>query len=238
MLGSTPGSMVKEGYTFGIPLLLLGGVAYLLHWYVAATVLVLLALFVFSFFRDPERVIPPEPGAVVSPGDGRVVVVTDEENAGRPGKRVSIVLAVWNVHVNRSPAAGTITKVEYRRGKFLAAMRERASVENEQNIFTLSTEAGEIVFKQIAGLLARRVVSWKKAGEKVARGERIGLVRFGSRVDVWVPSEAEILVKVGDNVKGGSSVVARWPGKRAAGKLSAASAAETDANLTTAGKRS
>ncbi len=238
MLGSTPGSMVKEGYTFGLPLLVLGGVFYLLHWNVAAAVLVLLALFVFSFFRDPERVIPTEAGAVVSPGDGRVVVVTDEENAGRPGKRVSIFLAVWNVHVNRSPAAGTITKMEYRPGKFLAAMMERASVENEQNVFTLSTDAGDIVFKQIAGLIARRVVSWKKAGEKVARGERIGLVRFGSRVDLWVPKEAKIVVKVGDNVHGGSSVLARWPEKSAADELDAASAAETDANLTATGKRS
>src|SRR6266404_1100228 len=128
-LGCTPGSMVKEGYYFGVP------------------PLALFAAFVFSFFRDPERMIPTEPGAVVSPGDGRVVVVTDEENAGRPGKRVSIFLAVWNVHVNRSPASGTITKMEYRPGEFLAAMRERASVENEQNVFTLSTDAGEMVFK-------------------------------------------------------------------------------------------
>ena len=230
--------MVKEGYYFGIPPLLLGGAAYLQQWNVAAVVLTLLALFVFSFFRDPERVIPSEPGALVSPGDGRVVVVTEEENAGRPGKRVSIFLAVWNVHVNRSPAAGTITMLEYRPGKFLAAMRERASVENEQNVFTLSTDAGEIMFKQIAGLIARRVVSWKKAGEKVARGERIGLVRFGSRVDLWVPKEAEILVKVGENVKGGSSVLARWPAKSAAGKASESSAAESDANLAATGKRS
>jgi phosphatidylserine decarboxylase len=237
-LECTPGSMVKEGYYFGVPPLVLGGVSYLLHWYAAAAVLVFLALFIFSFFRDPERVIPAEAGAVVSPGDGRVVVVREEENAGRPGKRVSIFLAVWNVHVNRAPAAGTITKLEYRPGKFLAAMRERASVENEQNVFTLSTDAGEMVFKQIAGLLARRVVSWKKAGEKVARGERIGLVRFGSRVDVWVPKEAEILVKVGENVKGGASVLARWPAKRMADQLEAVSAAETDANLTATGKRS
>jgi phosphatidylserine decarboxylase len=203
-----------------------------------AAVAVFLAWFVFSFFRNPERVIPSEPGAVVSPGDGRVMVVTEEEHAGRPGKRVSIFLAVWNVHVNRSPAAGTITRMDYRPGKFLAAMRERASLENEQNIFTLSTDAGEIVFKQIAGLIARRVVSWKKAGEKVARGERIGLVRFGSRVDLWVPNEAEIVVKVGDNVKGGSSVLARWPAKFTTGKLAAASSAQTDANLTATGKRS
>ncbi len=238
MPGSTPQGMVKEGYTFGLPLLVLGGVFYLLQWNVAAVVLVFLALFVFSFFRDPERVIPAEAGAVVSPGDGRVVVVTDEECEGRAGKRVSIFLAVWNVHVNRSPAAGTITKMDYRPGKFLAAMMERASLENEQNVFTLSTEAGEIVFKQIAGLIARRVVSWKKIGDKVARGERIGLVRFGSRVDLWVPKDAEILVKVGENVKGGSSVLARWPVKPTAGKLEESSKAETDANLTVTGNRS
>ena len=230
--------MVKEGYYFGVPPLVVGGVCLLLHWYVAAAFLVFLAVFIFSFFRDPDRVIPAEAGAVVSPGDGRVVVVMDEENAGRPGKRISIFLAVWNVHVNRSPATGTITKMEYRPGKFLAAMRERASVENEQNVFTLSTDAGEMVFKQIAGLIARRVVSWKKAGDKVLRGERIGLVRFGSRVDIWVPSNAEILVKLGQNVKGGSSVLARWTGKPAANKLAATSGAETDANLTATGKQS
>src|SRR5213075_1716100 len=236
MLGSAQESMVKEGYYFGLPPLVLGGVSFLLHWYVAAVVLVLLAAFVFSFFRDPERVIPTELGAVVSPGDGRVVVVTDEESEGKPGKRVSIFLAVWNVHVNRAPAAGTITKLEYRPGKFLAAMRERASVENEQNVFTLSTDAGEMVFKQIAGLIARRVVSWKKAGEKVLRGERIGLVRFGSRVDVWLPKGAEILVKTGEHVKGGSSLIARWPAKRTSNRSEGKSAAE--ANLAATGKPS
>src|SRR5580704_5381909 len=205
--------MVKEGYYFGLPLLILGGAAYLAQYTIVAVALVCLALFVFSFFPDPERVIPSEPGAIVSPGDGRVVVVTDEENAGRPGKRISIFLAVWNVHVNRAPASGVIISMEYRPGKFLAAMRDRASMENEQNVFTLSTDAGEMVFKQIAGLIARRVVSWKKEGERVARGERIGLVRFGSRVDVWLPKNSEILVKVGENVKGGSSVLARWPAK-------------------------
>src|SRR4030088_162578 len=165
MLESAPGSMVKEGYYFGVPLLVAGGVAYSWHWYVAAGVLVFLALFVFSFFRDPERVIPPEPGAVVSPGDGRVVVVTDEENAGRPGKRISIFLAIWNVHVNRSPAAGTISDMKYCPGKFSAAMRESASTDNEQNVITLATDSGELIFKQIAGLIARRVVCWKKPGD-------------------------------------------------------------------------
>lgn len=230
--------MVKEGYFFGLPPLVLGGLAFLLHWYHAAIVLVLLALFVFSFFRDPDRLIPVEPGAIVSPADGRVVVVTDEENAGRPGQRVSIFLAIWNVHVNRAPASGTIVKMDYRPGKFLAAMRERASFENEQNVFTLSTESGEMVFKQIAGLIARRVVSWKKQGEQVMRGERIGLVRFGSRVDVWLPKAAEILVKVGENVKGGASVIAKWPAKLAPHQFDGKSSAETETNLMATGKRS
>ncbi len=230
--------MVKEGYYFGLPLLVLGGAAYLMQWTIAAIVLVCLALFVFSFFRDPERVIPSDPGAIVSPGDGRVVVITDEEDAGRPGKRISIFLAVWNVHVNRAPAAGVITSMEYRPGKFLAAMRERASMENEQNVFTLSTDAGEMVFKQIAGLIARRVVSWKQPGERVARGERIGLVRFGSRVDVWVPQDAEILVKLGDNVKGGASVLALWPKKTGDVLASERQSSEATAQATVAGKQS
>src|SRR5580693_423975 len=229
--------MVKEGYYFGLPLLVLGGAAYLGQWTIVAFVLVCLALFVFSFFRDPERVIPTDPGAIVSPGDGRVVVVTDEEYGGRPGKRISIFLAVWNVHVNRAPAAGVITSMEYRPGKFLAAMRERASMENEQNVFTLSTDAGEMVFKQIAGLIARRVVSWKEEGERVARGERIGLVRFGSRVDVWLPKDAEILVRVGENVKGGSSVLARWPGQAVNARLSDQQTTDAEASVSVAGKQ-
>jgi phosphatidylserine decarboxylase len=203
--------MVKEGYYFGLPPLALGAAALLFRWTIAGTLLLLLAAFIFYFFRDPDRVIPADPGAIVSPADGRVVVVTDEENAGRPGKRISIFLAIWNVHVNRSPAAGTITDMKYRPGKFSAAMRECASTENEQNVITLATGSGEIIFKQIAGLIARRVVCWKKSGDRVARGERIGLVRFGSRADLWLPRDSELLVKVGDHVEGGSSVVAYWP---------------------------
>jgi phosphatidylserine decarboxylase len=203
--------MVKEGYYFGVPPLLLGGLAIVFHWWFASGALIALALFCFSFFRDPERQISSDPGVIVSPADGRVVVITDEENAGRPGTRISIFLAIWNVHVNRSPAAGVITKLDYRPGKFLAAWDPKASAQNEQNIFTLATQHGNIEFKQIAGLIARRVVSWKKPQDSVAKGERIGLVRFGSRVDLWVPPGSELLVKVGDHVNGGSSVLARWP---------------------------
>ena len=203
--------MVKEGYYFGVPPLLLGGIAIVFHWWIPGGAFVAFALFCFSFFRDPERAISADPGVIVSPADGRVVVVTEEENAGRSGTRISIFLAIWNVHVNRSPAAGVITKVDYRPGKFLAAWDAKASTQNEQNIFTLATSHGNIEFKQIAGLIARRVVSWKKPQESVSKGERIGLVRFGSRVDLWVPQGSELLVKVGDTVSGGSSVLARWP---------------------------
>jgi phosphatidylserine decarboxylase len=206
--------MVREGYSFGLPPLLLGVLmlAYGRNWsFAGGLAMVLLGLFVFSFFRNPERTIPEEAGLIVSPADGRVVVVKEEEIGGRPGKRVSVFLAIWNVHVNRAPAAGTITRLEYKPGKFFGAWSEKASFENEQNIFTQATEHGEIVYKQIAGWVARRAVTWKKEGDTVARGERIGLVRFGSRVDVWLPGEAEIVVKVGENVKGGSSVVARMP---------------------------
>lgn len=229
--------MVKEGYYFGLPPLVLSGVAFLVHWIAVGIVLLCLAAFVFYFFRDPERVIPDEPGTVVSPADGRVVVLTDEDHAGVPGKRISIFLAIWNVHVNRSPAAGTILTMDYRPGKFLAAMMARASTENEQNVISLSTASGEMVFKQIAGLIARRVVCWKKAGDVVQRGERIGLVRFGSRVDLWVPRDAQILVALGDNVKGGSSVLARWPVRAGAPAGREADATTPIDNLTTAGKR-
>jgi len=206
--------MVREGYSFGLPPFAIGLLLMTLGrgWIFAAGVLlVFLGLFVFSFFRNPERQIPGEAGLVVSPADGRVVVIKDEDHQGRAGRRISIFLAIWNVHVNRAPLAGTITRLEYKPGKFFAAWDENASFQNEQNVFTQATEYGEIVYKQIAGWVARRVVSWKKAGETVGRGERIGLVRFGSRVDLWLPGEAEVLVNVGEKVQGGSSVLARMP---------------------------
>jgi len=227
--------MVKEGYWFGVPPLAAGLLLLLLRSPVALALgglLILLALFVFYFFRNPGRSIPMEPGVVVSPADGRVVVVKDEENAGRPGKRVSIFLAIWNVHVNRAPAAGTITRLEYKPGKFMAAWAESASLDNEQNVFTLASEYGEVVFKQIAGWVARRVVSWKKTGDTVGRGELVGLVRFGSRVDLWLPEGAEMAVRVGDHVKGGSSVIARMlaavptPVKRDGGAMGATQKSE------------
>lgn len=207
--------MVKEGYKFAVGPIVLGIAALFLGWHVlalqvAAFVLLALGTFILYFFRDPERVIPSDASTIVSPADGRVLEVIDEKFDGRAGKRITIFLAVWNVHVNRTPLAGTIARIEYRPGKFQMAMRKTASAENEQNVIYLDTAHGQIVFKQIAGMIARRVVLWKKAGDQVERGQRIGIVRFGSRMDVWLPNEATILVKSGDHVAGGSSVLARW----------------------------
>ncbi len=162
------------------------------------------------FFVTRERSPPTEPGIVVSPADGRVMEVVTEPWDGRSGQRISIFLAVWNVHVNRSPMAGRITRVDYRPGKFYAAMRSRASVENEQNVIHLETERGEIVFKQIAGWIARRVVCWKSSGDMLKLGERVGMIRFGSRMDVWLPLGAEIVARPGQHVAGGVSILARW----------------------------
>jgi phosphatidylserine decarboxylase len=202
--------MVKDAYKFAVPPLVAGIVFVALGWRWPGGLLIFLGLFVFYFFRDPERTIPGDPGAVVSPADGRVVEVVDEVFESVPGKRVTIFLAVWNVHVQRAPVTGTIAKVDYRPGSFLAAYRTRASVENEQNVIYMDTPIGRLVFKQIAGAIARRVICWKYAGEKVARGDRVGLIRFGSRVDVWLPAEAEIVVQRGQKVKGGESILAIW----------------------------
>jgi phosphatidylserine decarboxylase len=207
--------VVKEGYKFASAPIVLGIAALFLGWHVlalqiAAFVLLALGTFILYFFRDPERVIPSDASTIVSPADGRVLEVIDEKFDGRAGKRITIFLAVWNVHVNRTPLAGKIARIEYRPGKFQMAMRKTASAENEQNVIYLDTAHGQIVFKQIAGMIARRVVLWKKSGDQVERGERIGIVRFGSRMDVWLPLEATILVKPGDHVAGGSSILARW----------------------------
>jgi phosphatidylserine decarboxylase len=165
----------------------------------------ILAAFCLYFFRDPDRVIPPGPVAV-SPADGKVVAIRPE---GEKLQRISIFLNIFDVHVNRSPIAGTITKVEYRPGKFLVASREDASTQNEMNVITVEGEDTTVVFKQIAGLVARRVVCDKKPGDIVAKGDRIGLIKFGSRTDVLLGPEWKITVREGQRVAGGSSILAR-----------------------------
>ncbi len=203
--------MVRDGYRFALPPLLLGVTALFLGWRTASIFLLALGLFVVYFFRDPERVPPSDPDVVVSPADGRVMEVVKESWDGKAGQRISIFLAVWNVHVNRSPMAGRVTRVDYRPGRFYAAMRSRASLENEQNVIHLETSRGEIAFKQIAGWIARRVVCWKSPGDSLSLGERIGMIRFGSRMDVWLPEEAVIVARPGQHVAGGVSILARWP---------------------------
>ena len=187
--------MVKEAYKFAIPPLVVGAACLIPGWKWAAGILIFLGLFVFYFFRDPEREIPSDMGAVVSPADGRVVVIVDEMLDSTMGHRISIFLSIWNVHIQRAPVAGRVGNVVYRPGKFYAAFRSAASIENEQNIIYIHTPQGPLVFKQIAGAIARRVLCWKREGETVALGERVGMIRFGSRVDIWLPMEAEVVVK-------------------------------------------
>ena len=202
--------MVKDGYKFAAVPLLAGVVAAGLHWNWLAGVLIFLGLFVMFFFRDPKRTPPADTDTIVSPADGRVMEVVEESLKGVPGRRISVFLSIFDVHVNRSPVAGRITAIEYRTGKFYAAMRGRASAENEQNAFYVQSDRGEVVFKQIAGWVARRIVCWKSVGDSVIRGERVGMIRFGSRMDIWLPDRVEIVVRPGQHVAGGSSILARW----------------------------
>jgi phosphatidylserine decarboxylase len=167
--------------------------------------LFLLASFCLYFFRDPERVIPDGPVAV-SPADGKIVAIRTDDPASA---RISIFLNIFDVHVNRTPISGRVTDVRYHKGEFLVASREEASSQNEQNTITVEGDGTRVVFKQIAGLIARRIVCDKKAGDIVTAGERIGLIKFGSRVDVEFGPEWEILVKPGMRVSAGSSVIAR-----------------------------
>ncbi len=202
--------MVRDAYRFIVPLLALAALLVYLDMIAVAVLPTLVAAFVAYFFRNPARAIPPGEDLIVSPADGKVVCVApvpaeDKELPG--GQRVSIFLSIFDVHVTRAPVRGKLESLEYKRGKFKVAYEEEASRVNEQNVLTIGGQAGRIVVKQIAGLIARRVVCWKRPGETLMRGELFGLIRFGSRVDVLLPREVRILVKAGDRVKGGSSVI-------------------------------
>jgi len=199
--------MVRDGIYYGLACI---AVAVLVGWLtmpMLAAIPLLLAAFFLWFFRDPERAIPAVQGAIVSPADGKVTDVSVVEQNGRPQTRISIFLNIFNVHVNRSPISGVVTDVKYKSGEFRNAMGAISAELNEQNVVTVQGDAGTVVFKQIAGMLARRIVFTKKVGDRVALGERVGLIKFGSRVDV-IFTDAEMKVRVGENVKGGSSVLA------------------------------
>jgi phosphatidylserine decarboxylase len=200
--------MVRDGYLYAGPLL---AAAFLLGWLTRPAWAIfpfLLAFFFLWFFRDPDRAIPPYPGAVVSPGDGKVTDVSPVTIGKEKRTRISIFLSVFDVHVNRAPIAGTIRDMRYQRGKFLNAMNVASAEQNEQNIVTIDGDGQTVVFKQIAGLLARRIVFYPKIGDRIERGQRVGLIKFGSRVDVLIDSAAGLNVKVGDRVRGGASVLA------------------------------
>jgi phosphatidylserine decarboxylase len=206
--------IAREGWPYILTLLALGGVLGL-RWLWVGGVVAALGLFTAFFFRDPERVIPAGDGLVVSPADGRVVQVIPAPADGPLGggaTQVSIFLSIFDVHVNRAPVAGRIEAVSYNKGDFLPAFDDKASLRNEQNCVTIAGTAGRVAFKQIAGLIARRIVFHKRQGDDVARGERVGLIKFGSRVDVFFPARTELRVKVGDRVSGGSNVLGVLPG--------------------------
>jgi len=201
--------MVRDGYYYALALL---AAAFVVGWFTHpawALVAVLLAIFFLWFFRDPERVIPDSSAALVSPADGKVTDVSVVTELGQ--KRISIFLNVFDVHVNRSPIAGVVREVRYQRGKFLNAMDQNSAEQNEQNIVRVEGDGQSVVFKQIAGLLARRIVFTPKVGDRLERGQRVGLIKFGSRVDVLFDAAAGVQVKVGDRVRGGASILAYLP---------------------------
>jgi phosphatidylserine decarboxylase len=214
--------MVRDGIYYGFGMMVVAAVVAWLAAPLWAVPPLLLAAFFLWFFRDPERVIPAVEGGIVSPGDGKVTFIGQVEENGSPRTRISIFLSVFNVHVNRSPIAGVIERVEYRKGKFGNAMAGVSAEANEQNIVTVRGDDGQAVtFKQIAGLLARRIVFDKRVGDIVGRGERVGLIKFGSRVDVLFDADAMLHVKLGDTVRGGSSLLAQF--KTASPSLAASS---------------
>ena len=204
--------MVRDGYIYGMSLL---AVAVVLAWatggWAWGIAPVLLAAFFLWFFRDPRRAVPAGAGLIVSPGDGLVTETVILATPEGPRQRISIFLSVFDVHINRSPIGGVLSRVRYQKGQYLNAMNPASADRNEQNIVTVCGEGIEVTFKQIAGLLARRIVFNFSEGDTVERGQRVGLIKFGSRVDVLLPAESILQVKKGQRVKGGSSVLAAMP---------------------------
>jgi phosphatidylserine decarboxylase len=197
--------LAPEGLPFILPLAGMALLGMLLGWWAPAVVGVLLTACVAFFFRDPERVVPQTPEAVVAPADGRVVEIIVE---GERAQRVSVFLSILDVHVNRAPYGGRVSQITYTPGKFLAAYRQEASRVNEANSLTIQNADGEFIVKQIAGVIARRIVCRARPGDVLEKGQRFGLIRFGSRVDLVLPRDAEVVVQIGDMVRGGETILA------------------------------
>jgi phosphatidylserine decarboxylase len=203
----------KEGVPFIGIAVLIAVVFALLKWFVIAAVFFVIAAFVLFFFRDPERIIPSGSGLVVSPADGRVIDVAEDNRDSLDGKdvrRISIFMSILNVHVNRIPITGQVRQISYQPGSFWPADRKRALLENERNaLLILGEDEMELTVVQVAGIIARRISCWVKVGDNVKIGERFGLIRFGSRLDVYVPKNVSVLVKRGDRARAGQTILAR-----------------------------
>src|SRR5574340_277038 len=203
--------VAAEGWAFIVPLAVVTALLLALGWKNTGVVALVLTLFVLFFFRDPERPVPPGDNLVVSPADGRVIVIKDifePTYLKQEVRQISIFLSVFNVHVNRTPIGGTVETVKYNPGKFHVASVDKASLDNEQTAMVINTGKQKVLVKQIAGLIARRIVCYAKPGDGLRTGERYGLIRFGSRVDIFLPKDADLNVKVGDRIKGGRDVIA------------------------------
>jgi phosphatidylserine decarboxylase len=200
--------VASEGWPFILPLAAAACIMGWMGWWAAATVFGVAALACLGFFRDPERTSPDVPGALLAPADGRVMAVVEAEDPWvGPAVRVSIFLSPLDVHVNRAPIAGLVKNVEYASGRFVAAYRPEASEDNERCTVSLEGETARVAVKQIAGVVARRIVCRVQAGDALKAGERFGLIRFGSRTDLIVPRGTTMKVAVGDRVRGGESVM-------------------------------
>lgn len=202
--------VASEGWPFIIPLAVVTAILFAVGWRNTAFTALALTLFVLFFFRDPERPVAEGAGVVVSPADGRVIVIKDiyePTYLKQDVKQISIFLSVFNVHVNRAPVAGTVEAVKYNPGKFHVASVDKASLDNEQTAMVIATGQRKVLVKQIAGLIARRIVCYAKPSDSIKKGERYGLIRFGSRVDIFLPKDAEIKVKLGDRVKGSRDII-------------------------------
>ncbi len=204
--------MVRDGIFYALGLAIVAALLWnLTDLHLLVALPLILAAFFLWFFRDPSRSIPSEPGQVVSPADGLVTEAEWIETPAGGRLRLSIFLSVFDVHVNRSPIAGTVKSVDYRPGKFINAMKPESGLANEQTLVVIDNGAYEVGYKQIAGLLARRIVCTVKPGDRLERGQRVGLIKFGSRVDVLLPGDAVLLVKTGTRVRGGATILAQLP---------------------------
>lgn len=204
--------IIKEGFYLALIIFSLSIFLYLLGFIFISITLFFLALFVLFFFRNPRRIIPDGKETILSPADGKIVdikKIREEMYLKREMISISIFLSIFNVHINRAPYLGVVKKMKYSKGRFFPAFQEKASLLNEHNSILISYRDLTILVRQIAGVIARRVVCWVKEGDYLDRGQRLGFIRFGSRVDILLPLDTEVMVRLGDRVRGGETIIGR-----------------------------